>query len=86
MLKQVSIRNYQSLRALDLLLGRVTVITGHSDSGKSALVRAIQTAVFNLEGNSFLHKRLLSDGSVRIESPAAVALVDESGDTVVWRR
>ncbi len=46
----MSIRNWQSLRAVDLTLGRLTVIVGPSSSGKSALMRAFRAIASNATG------------------------------------
>lgn len=54
MLTQVKIRNYQSLRDVDLGLEKLTVIVGASSSGKSALLRALRTLAFNSPGSSFV--------------------------------
>ena len=41
-LRRVAIRNYRSLVKADLVLGRITVVIGPSDSGKSNLIRALR--------------------------------------------
>ena len=44
----ISIRNFQSLDAADIVLEPgLVIITGATNNGKSAIVRAIETAVFN---------------------------------------
>ena len=50
MITEVVIRNWQSLRAVDLPLGRFTVIVGPSSSGKSALMRAFRAIASNATG------------------------------------
>lgn len=85
MIKSVSVRNYQSLRKLDMKLGRVTVVVGHSDAGKSAFIRSIQAICYNQEGNEFIH-RMKVGASVVISAPAAVALELEDGSLVTWQR
>lgn len=50
MITRVEIRNWQSLRAVDLTLGRVTVIVGASNCGKSALIRALRALASNMRG------------------------------------
>jgi DNA repair protein SbcC/Rad50 len=50
----LEIRNYQSLRHVKLKLGRFTVITGPTGSGKSAIFRAIRLAAFNARGTSYI--------------------------------
>lgn len=50
MLEKIAVRNFQSLRAVDLDLGRFTVIVGASSSGKTALMRALRAVASNLRG------------------------------------
>ena len=52
-LSKIQIRNYQSLKKLDIDLGDITVITGKSDSGKSAFFRAVKAVVSNEAGEGF---------------------------------
>jgi energy-coupling factor transporter ATP-binding protein EcfA2 len=51
-LRALTVRNWQSLRQLDLAPGRFTVIVGASSSGKSALVRALRAVASNVSGTS----------------------------------
>jgi energy-coupling factor transporter ATP-binding protein EcfA2 len=53
-IKAISVRNYQSLRKIDLDLGRITAIVGESDSGKSALFRAVRAWAINQDGTDFI--------------------------------
>jgi len=53
-LKQIRIRNYRSLKKLDLEIGKITVIRGNTDAGKSNLFRAVRGAVTNQEGTDFI--------------------------------
>lgn len=46
MIKRIKVQAYQSLADVELDLGAITVVTGHSDSGKSALLRAIEDLAF----------------------------------------
>jgi len=46
-LTRLKIANWQSLRDVDLALGRFTVVVGASSSGKTALIRAIRAAANN---------------------------------------
>lgn len=50
MLNRIEVRNFQSLRSADIPLGRFTVITGPTGSGKSALFRAMTTLARNARG------------------------------------
>lgn len=54
MLKSISVQNYQSLEDVTIELGGLTVIVGPSNTGKSALIRAVQALCFNQSGNDFL--------------------------------
>lgn len=47
MIRSVDVSGFQSLKDVSLTLGRLTVISGESDVGKSALVRALRAAVTN---------------------------------------
>lgn len=77
MIHSVSFKNFQSV---ELDLGRVTVIVGHSDAGKSAVVRALQHAAFNVSGNSFL-----TSVNGQPSSVCGVTIVTDAG-SLTWQR
>lgn len=52
--KQIQINNFQSIKQLNMQLGDLTVITGRSDCGKSALFRAVKAAVSNQSGDAYI--------------------------------
>lgn len=54
MISKVSIRNFQSLKKVDLELGPFTVIVGNSATGKSALIRALKAVASNVRGTSLV--------------------------------
>lgn len=54
MITQIFVENFQSLRKVNLKLGKLTVIVGPSSSGKSALVRAIKLLTSNASGSGFV--------------------------------
>src|SRR3954469_16106248 len=54
MLTHIAIRNFQSLRQVDLELGTFTVIVGPSSSGKSALMRAFKAVASNVRGSGMI--------------------------------
>lgn len=54
MLTSVEIENFQSVRRARLELGRFTVVTGATGSGKSAVLRAIRLLAFNARGTSYI--------------------------------
>ena len=54
MLTSVEIENFQSLRKMSLKLGRFTVVTGATGSGKSSVFRAMELLAFNARGTSYI--------------------------------
>jgi DNA repair ATPase RecN len=53
-LQRVVIQNFQSLKKVDIELGKFTVIVGASSSGKSAFMRAMRALASGIRGNSFI--------------------------------
>lgn len=56
MIGAIKVRNYQSLGEVDLVPGLLTVITGETGSGKSALIRALRLLFFNARGNAYIRR------------------------------
>jgi DNA repair protein SbcC/Rad50 len=54
MLKALGIERYQSLGDLRLDLGKFTLITGPTGSGKTAVIRALQLLAFNAPGTGYV--------------------------------
>jgi exonuclease SbcC len=54
MLRRIKIRNFQSLRDVDIDLGSLTVVIGPSSSGKTALIRALRTIMGNSRGAGWI--------------------------------
>jgi AAA15 family ATPase/GTPase len=52
MINSLDVRNFQSLKDVHLDLGLLTVIVGDSNTGKSAVVRALKALASNLRGSS----------------------------------
>lgn len=74
MLERLEVQDYQSLKDVDLTLGRFTVIVGPSGAGKSSLIRALRAACFNQVGGRFIRHgrpkawvRLTFDGDQAVE-------------------
>lgn len=77
MLERLEVKDYQSLKDIDLPLGRFTVIVGPSGNGKSALIRALRALCFNQPGPRFIrHKR----------PKAWVRLTFDEGQVVEWEK
>lgn len=76
MIKGVAIKHFQSIKELTLEFGNFTVLTGPSNSGKSAVFRAISHLVFNHRGRGFQPPG---------HSTTIVAMIVD-GHKVVWRR
>jgi DNA repair exonuclease SbcCD ATPase subunit len=53
-LSHIEVSNFQSLRKLRIPLGKVTVVTGATGSGKSALFRAALLLARNAKGTSYI--------------------------------
>ena len=77
MLERIEVAGYQSLKDIDLELGRFTVIVGQSGSGKSALIRALKALCFNQTGDRFIRHG---------QQKASVTLTFDGGQTVCWEK
>lgn len=75
MISRILVKNYQSLQNLELKLGKFTVIVGESDSGKSALIRALTGWATNQAGSDF---------TTHGKSSTSVLVEMDSGDVVGW--
>ena len=54
-LKKLKINNFQSLKNVDINFSdTITTIVGKTDSGKSAILRALRALCFNASGNDFI--------------------------------
>jgi len=53
---EITIKNFQSIKKLDFTIDGFTVITGKNNIGKSAIIRAIKSALTNQSGNEFIRK------------------------------
>lgn len=54
MFKSIHVKNFQSLKDVEVELAPFTVIVGATDSGKSAFYRAISTLISNRRGAEFI--------------------------------
>lgn len=83
MLKYVEIGNFQSLKDLKINLNYpVVAITGPTDSGKSAILRAVKNAIFDGVGGGYYRKES-KDGKPVTYKSMRVKIVSDSGN-VEW--
>lgn len=54
MISSIWAMNYQSLRDVKVGLGKFTVITGPTGTGKSAFIRAVKLVTFNARGKDYI--------------------------------
>ena len=73
---KVRVSSYQSIRSAEIEAVGFTAITGHSNIGKSALLRATAAALFGQEGDHFVRKG---------EAACAVT-VEHDGHTIEWQK
>lgn len=96
-LTRIEVRNFQSLKKVDLDLGRLTVIVGPSSSGKSAVMRAFKAVASNIRGSSVITRGQkacaitvkTADMSVtleRSETTGAYRVVDPDGQEHVFTK
>jgi exonuclease SbcC len=71
MLTRIEIADYQSWKRASIPLGGLTVITGPSNSGKSALIRALLLVARNARGSDYVRRGAPHCG---------VALIEQAGD------
>lgn len=82
---KVTIRGFQSHVDSNFQLAPgLTVITGPSDAGKTAVIRALRWLAFNEPtGDAFLHTLRNADGSVASQADQAEVLVEFDDGTVI---
>ncbi len=69
MFEEIRVNNFQSLRKVELPLGRLTVIIGASSSGKTALIRALKILTSNSRGSTFVsHGQKVASVSARTDT------------------
>lgn len=84
MIEKLSIRNWQSLRQVDLDLGRLTVIVGPSSSGKSALLRAVRAVASNVRGHTAI-TRGATKAAVSVHTGERIVTLERSETTGLYR-
>jgi chromosome segregation ATPase len=51
---EITIKNFQSIKSIDLVVDGFTVIVGRNNIGKSAIIRAVDAALTNRVGDDFI--------------------------------
>ena len=75
---KVDIRNYQAIKKVCLEIDKgLTVIVGKTNSGKSAVFRALGDAIFNIT---------TSEEKIRIGQKHAAVRIDNEKSQIIWRR
>jgi DNA repair exonuclease SbcCD ATPase subunit len=74
-LTSIRIENFQSIKAATIELGRLTVLVGAGDAGKSAILRALRAACLNDASDDDIRH-----GQKKVE----VTLTFEDGVTIEW--
>ena len=86
MIQRLIVHNFQSHRKTELELDPgVTAIVGSSDSGKSALMRALIWAVTNRPSGLAFASHWAVDAKGRLESPVSVQVLTDTGSVTRYR-
>ena len=74
---KASIKNYQIIKDADLeFLPGITAIVGSSNNGKSSIIRAIEAAINNKGGNSFIN----------YDADSCEVEIEDSGHIIKWQK
>ena len=74
---KVAVKNFQSIAKANIEINGFTVVTGKNNSGKSALLRSINSLFTNALGSSFVRNG---------EDYCEVSLDFNNGETVTWQK
>lgn len=78
---KITVKDFQSLRDVSLDVEGLTVVVGPSNLGKSALVRAVEGALFNREGDAFVRQGRTRTTVTLDDVPTAAAPLE-----VLWEK
>lgn len=85
MLTRVRVEHFQSLRSLDLQFSKFVVVVGPSNSGKSALLRAIRVLAQNASSPSFVsHGQRSAEVALTFDEEVSVGLKRGKGLSTYW--
>ena len=95
---KVEVRNFRSVRNLSLSPGKLAVLVGKNDSGKSNILRALnlffngrtmpaEELEFDVDHNVFNHpNRRAKEISIKLEISLPETYRETNGDYLVWER
>lgn len=81
MITYVELTDFQSWRSLQMELGQVTMLVGRGNSGKTAIARAIEYALTNQSGDSFIR-----EGAPRCQVGLAFVGTDGEEHALLWTK
>lgn len=74
---KVNIQNYQAIKKADLLFDPgITAIVGESNNGKSSIIRAIEAAINNKGGDSFIN----------YDADSCLVTIEDNNSKVIWSK
>jgi DNA repair ATPase RecN len=74
---KVKIRDFQIIKEADLEFSPgITAIVGSSNNGKSSIIRAIEAAINNKGGSSFIN----------YDSDSCEVTIEDNGHTIIWHK
>lgn len=80
MITDVEVEDFQAIRKASIKLGKLTVVTGPTGSGKSGLLRAIELVAFNARGTRFIrHGTDLCQAALGFRDENIVVVITRGG-------
>jgi len=85
LIESIRIKNFQSLRDVELEFGKLTVIVGASSSGKSALTRAMKAIAMNSLDSDYITRGTKVSAITVKTSETSVTIEREIGGSSVYK-
>lgn len=85
MIDRIKLHNFQCHRDVDLKLGRSTLLSGDSNAGKSAILRALYWVIENTPGDHFVSYWAMDKGRFKKDEYTSV-LIEVDGHTIERKR
>lgn len=80
----LKIRNYQRIKSVDFEADGITLITGGNNQGKTSLVRALNSLIFNTAGNRFIRGK--STASVKLDFKGLEVEWGKTGSSAFYKQ